>query len=30
VNTNRLFSTEADIGASVESARRQYDRYRGY
>lgn len=30
VNTDRLFSTEADIGASIEYARKQDARYRGY
>lgn len=30
VSTDRLFSTEADIGASVEYSRKQFARYRGY
>lgn len=30
VNTDRLFSTEADIGASIEHSRKQFERYRGY
>lgn len=30
VNTNRLFSTEAEIGASVEQSRRDFMRYRGF
>lgn len=29
VNTNRLFSTEAEIGAAVEKSRRDFQRYRG-
>jgi len=29
VNTDRLFSTEAEIGAAVEKSRRDFQRYRG-